>query len=79
MKVIPCKWVWIVKTDQDRHLDRFKARLVAGGHRQIEGLDYNETYAHVSKHATVRTLLAVVAHKNWHVEQIDIKNAFLPW
>jgi hypothetical protein len=77
MKVIPCKWVWTVKTDHDRQLDRFKARLVAGGHRQIEGLDYNETYAHVSKHANVRTLLAVAAHKKWHVEQIDIKTAFL--
>jgi hypothetical protein len=77
MKVIPCKWVYTVKTDGNGKLDRFKARLVAGGHRQIEGVDYNETYAHVTKHATVRTLLSVAANRSWDVQQLDIKTAFL--
>jgi hypothetical protein len=52
MKVIPCKWIFTIKTLHDGTIERFKARLVAGGHRQVEGVDYNETYAHVSKHAT---------------------------
>jgi hypothetical protein len=77
MKVIPCKWVYTVKTDGNGKLDRFKARLVAGGHRQVEGLDYNETYAPVTKHATVRTLLSVAANRSWDVQQLDIKTAFL--
>jgi hypothetical protein len=77
MKVIPCKWVYTVKTDGNGKLDRFKARLVVGGHRQIEGVDYNKTYAHVTKHATVRTLLSVVANRSWDVQQLDIKTAFL--
>jgi hypothetical protein len=47
MKVIPCKWVFVVKCDERGIPVRFKARLVAGGHRQIEGLDYDETYAPV--------------------------------
>jgi hypothetical protein len=77
MKVIPCKWIFTVKTLHDGSLDRFKARLVAGGHRQVEGVDYNETYAPVSKHATLRTLFAVAAHRGWSVQQLDIKTAFL--
>jgi hypothetical protein len=77
MKVIPCKWIYTVKTDGDGQIERFKARLVAGGHRQIEGLDYNETYAPVSRHATMRTLLAVAANRKWDVQQLDIKTAFL--
>jgi hypothetical protein len=77
MKVIPCKWVYTIKTDGKGKFDRFKARLVAGGHRQTEGVDYNETYAPVTKNATVRTLLAVAAHRAWDVQQIDIKTAFL--
>jgi hypothetical protein len=77
MKVIPCKWIFTVKTLHDGSLDRFKARLVAGGHRQVEGVDYNETYAPVSKHATLRTLFAVAANRGWSVQQLDIKTAFL--
>jgi hypothetical protein len=67
MKVIPCKWIFT----------RFKARLVTRGHIQIEGVDYNETYAPVSKHATLRTLFSVAANRNWYVHQLDIKTTFL--
>jgi hypothetical protein len=77
MKVIPCKWIFTIKTHADGTIERFKARLVAGGHRQIEGVDYNETYAPVSKHATLRTLFSVAANRNWSVQQLDIKTAFL--
>jgi hypothetical protein len=77
MKVIPCKWVFTIKTNAKGIPERFKARLVAGGHRQTEGIDYDETYAPVSRLATMRTMLAVAAHKAWKVHQIDVKNAFL--
>jgi len=77
MKVIPCKWVFAIKTDADGIPIRFKARLVAGGHRQIEGIDYEETYAPVSRHATMRILLSVAANRGWTVLQADITTAFL--
>jgi hypothetical protein len=77
MKVIPCKWVYTVKPNEYGIPVRFKARLVAGGHRQIEGIDYDETYAPVSRHSTLRTLFAVAAHNNWKVHQLDITTAFL--
>ncbi len=63
MKVIPCKWVFAIKTDADGIPTRFKARLVAGGHKQVEGIDYEETYAPVSRMATMRILLSVAANK----------------
>jgi transposase InsO family protein len=77
MKIIPCKWVFTIKTDAKGVPERFKARLVAGGHRQTEGIDYDETYAPVSRLATMRTMLSVAAHKRWKVHQLDVKNAFL--
>jgi hypothetical protein len=77
MKVIPCKWVYTVKPNEYGIPVRFKARLVAGGHRQIEGIDYDETYAPVSRHSTLRTLFAVAAHNDWKVHQLDITTAFL--
>jgi hypothetical protein len=77
MKVIPCKWVFVVKTDANGVPVRFKARLVAGGHRQVEGIDYAETYAPVSRLATMRAMLSVAAYRKWKVHQIDITTAFL--
>ena len=77
MKVIPCHWVFVVKTDADGKPVRFKARLVAGGNFQVEGIDFDETYAPVSRLATMRTLLAISARRGWKVHQIDVKTAFL--
>ena len=77
MKVIPSKWVLSIKTDENDKFERFKARLVAGGHRQTFGVDYDETYAPVSRTATQRVLLAVAAHNDWLVVQVDYKTAFL--
>ncbi|RDX92154.1 hypothetical protein CR513_25774, partial [Mucuna pruriens] len=58
-------------------VERYKARLVMLGNRQVDDLDYNETFALVAKMAIVQTLLVVVAIKNWELHQIDVHNAFL--
>jgi hypothetical protein len=76
-QVIPSKWVFKIKTDQDNFPVRFKCRLVAGGHRQRYGEDYDLTYAPVSRVTTLRVLLSVAAARNWKVYQLDIKTAFL--
>ena len=77
MKVLPCHWVFRIKVDANNKPQKFKARLVAGGNRQVEGLDYGETYAPVSTYATMRILMLLAAHRGWEVKQLDIKTAFL--
>ena len=56
---------------------RYKARLVAGGHRQRQGVDYNDTYAPVCSYRTVRAILALAAHEDLELRQFDIRTAFL--
>jgi hypothetical protein len=73
---IGCKWIYRRKTNPDG-TTRYKARLVIKGYEQKEGIDYDETYAPVSKMATFRLLLALAAQHDWNVDHMDVVTAFL--
>ncbi|MGQ3285961.1 reverse transcriptase domain-containing protein, partial [Bosea sp. (in: a-proteobacteria)] len=71
------RWVFSVKEDSQGHIARLKARLVVKGFMQREGVDFTELHAPVSKHATVRALLATAAAWDMDLEHLDVKTAFL--
>ena len=77
VRILPCKWLFVIKRKLDGTVDRFKARIVAGGHRQREGIDFKETFAPVAKFASLRVLLTLPALEDLDGEQVDIVTAFL--
>ena len=75
--MIGTKWVFRNKQDQDGIVVRNKARLVAQGYTQVEGLDFGETYASVVRLEAIRILLAYSYDHNIKLYQMDVKSVFL--
>nr|GFC39626.1 copia protein [Tanacetum cinerariifolium] len=75
--VIKTKWIFKNKKDESSLVIRKKARLVAVGYSQQEGIDYDETFAPVARIEAIRLFLAYAAHKDFTVFQMDVKTAFL--
>jgi hypothetical protein len=76
-RTVKNKWVFKVKKDADGNVERFKARLVAKGFTQQHGIDYNETFAPVVRHSTLRLLFAVAADRSLEIDHLDVVTAFL--
>jgi hypothetical protein len=74
---LPYKWVFSRKFDENGTPTIWKARLVIGGHKQLEGIDYDEYYASVARAQTVRTLMSIATNLDWDVHQMDYDTAFL--
>nr|GEZ23851.1 retrovirus-related Pol polyprotein from transposon TNT 1-94 [Tanacetum cinerariifolium] len=75
--VITLKWIYKVKLDEPGGILKNKARLVARGYRQEEGIDFEEYFAPVARLEAIRVFLAYAVHKNMVVYQMDVKTAFL--
>jgi hypothetical protein len=71
-KAIDNRWVHDIKRD-----GRLKARLVVKGFSQVKGMDYNQVFLPVVRFETVRIMLALCALKNWHIEGLNVRNAYL--
>jgi hypothetical protein len=75
--VIGTKWVFRNKLNEDGHVTWNKSRLVCKGYAQIEGIDFEETFAPVGRMEAICLLLAYACSKNVKVYQMDVKSAFL--
>ncbi|CAM8887225.1 unnamed protein product [Rhodiola kirilowii] len=77
VNVIGTKWIFKNKSDEHGNITRNKARLVAQGYTQIEGIDFDETFAPVARLEAIRLLLALACHLKFKLFQMDVKSAFL--
>nr|GEV93503.1 retrovirus-related Pol polyprotein from transposon TNT 1-94 [Tanacetum cinerariifolium] len=75
--IIKTKWIFKSKKDESSLVIRNKARLVAVGYSQQEGIDYDETFAQVARIKDIRLFLAYAAHRDFTVFQMDVKTSFL--
>jgi len=74
---IPFSEVLKVKRGPDGEVQSYRVRIVAGGHRQVEGVNYTETFSAAANMPTVRVVLANTAHQDWEIEHVDVKSAYL--
>ena len=77
MNVIGTKWIFKNKFNEHGHVARNKDRLVCKGYAQVEGIDFEETFAHVARLEAIRMFLAFACYKKFKVYQMDVKSAFL--
>ena len=77
VNVIGTKWIFKNKFDDHGTVIRNKSRFVAQRYTQVEGVDFDETFAHVARLEPIRILLAIACHLNFKLYQMDVKSALL--
>ena len=75
--VVGSRWIYKVKHAADRSVEKYKARFVAKGFSQKEGIDYEETFAPVARYSSIQTIISLAVEKRWCGHQMDIKTVFL--
>jgi hypothetical protein len=77
LSIIGTKWIFKNKTDEHGIVVRNKASLIAQGYTQIDGVDFDETFALVARLESIRILLSIACHLGFKLYQMDVKSAFL--
>jgi hypothetical protein len=75
--VVSSRWLFKIKHAADGSIEKYKARFVARGFSQKEGIDYEETFAFVARYTSIRTIIAFAAKMKWKLHQMDVKTTFL--
>lgn len=74
--VIPVKWVYKIKTDENGEITKYKARITPKGFRQRHGVDYFEVFAHTGKYKSLRVVMSLAAKLDMELRQLDVPQAF---
>ena len=75
--VVTSKWLYKIKYAADGSIEKYKARFVARGFSQVEGVDYDETFAPIARFSSIRAVISIVAQMGWRIHQMDVKTTFL--
>ena len=72
--VVTSRWLYKIKHGADGSIEKYKARFVAKGFSQKEGVNYDETFAPVARYTSIRLIIAIASTK---LHQMDVKTTFL--
>jgi hypothetical protein len=75
--VVTSKWIYNIKHAPNGSVEKYKARFVARGFSQEEGIDYGETFAPVARYTLIRIIISLASVMGWKLHQMDMKTAFL--
>ena len=75
--VVTSKWIYKIKHAADGSIEKYKARFMACGFSQKEGIDYEETFAPIARYTSIRSVLSLAAVMKWKIHQMDVNIAFL--
>eukprot|EP00253_Pinus_taeda_P025187 PITA_25187 len=75
--VVTSQWLYKVKQVADGSIEKHKARFVSCGFSQVEGINYDETFAPLARYSSIRSILALLAQMGWKIHQTNVKAAFL--
>jgi hypothetical protein len=76
-KVVGSKWVFRIKHGPDSAIQKYKAHVVMQGFSQVEGINYDKTFAPIAKFASFQAILALAAKHDLEIHQMDVKSAYL--
>ena len=74
---VTSKRIYKIKHAIDGSIEKYKARFMAHGFSQKEGIDYEETFAPVARYTSIRSILSLAAVMKWKIHQMDVKTTFL--
>ena len=75
--MVTSKWLYKLKHAVDGSIEKYKSLFVARGFSQVEGVDYDETFALVSRYTSIRAVISIATEMGWKIHQMDVKTAFL--
>lgn len=75
--VVTSKWIYKIKHAADDNIDKYKARFMANNFSQKEGINYDETFAPVARHTSIRAIISLASIMGWNIHQMDVKTLFL--
>ena len=75
--VVSSKWIYKIKHAADGNIEKYKARFVARGFSQKEGINYEETFSLVARYTSIETIMVLASMMKWDLHQMDVNTTFL--